>query len=156
SRYVPCLRFHAPRGILRSRLSNRLLCRSHPSLHHDREGIVLPPADDASTASKAMMGLETYIQANGLDVAPPCAPAALELTEGLSGDECPERDDVGLTAELGRRLRAAGIPLDRLTLHLRPLHPELFARTVAWAPNEPVEIRDRKHGIEISPMFLAS
>jgi adenylate cyclase len=33
-----------------------------------------------------------------------------------------------------------------LVLHLRTLHPELFARTVALARGEPVEIRDREEG----------
>src|SRR5262245_56599900 len=37
----------------------------------------------------------------------------------------------------------------RLTLHLRTPHPEIFARTAAWASGEPVEIRDPEHGIEV-------
>jgi len=82
--------------------------------------------------------------------------AMIEVVEWLTGDECHEADDAGLAAGLGRRLRAAGLPLDRLTLHLRTLHPEILGRTVAWAPNEPVEIRDREHGIEDSAGFVAS
>ena len=68
------------------------------------------------------------------------ADAILRLIEWLSGDECRGLDDGGLIAGLGRRLLDAGLPLDRLTLHLPTLHPMIFARTVAWAPNEPVEI----------------
>jgi adenylate cyclase len=90
----------------------------------------------------------------------PCAAigsaAILGVIEWLTGNECHELDDAGLIAGLGRRLRAAGLPIDRLTLHLRTLHPEILGRTLAWAPNEPVEIHDREHGVETSAAFVAS
>jgi adenylate cyclase len=82
--------------------------------------------------------------------------AILVIIEWLSSDECHELDDAGLIAGLGRRLRAAGLPVDRISLHLRTLHPEFFGRTLAWAPNEPVEIHDREHGVEISQAFVDS
>jgi adenylate cyclase len=82
--------------------------------------------------------------------------AVAEVIEWLIGDECHELDDAGLIAGLGRRLRAAFLPIDRLTLHLRTLHPEILGRTVAWAPGEAVEIHDREHGIEISAVFAGS
>lgn len=81
---------------------------------------------------------------------------AVELIEWLAGDECHELDDAGLATEFGRRLRAVGLPIDRLTLHLRTLHPEIFGRSIAWAPGEAVEVRDREHGIEVSPGFAGS
>jgi adenylate cyclase len=84
------------------------------------------------------------------------APAILEIIEWLTGDECHEADDAGLAAGLGRRLRGAGLPLDRLTLHMRTLHPEILGRSVAWAPGEPVEIHDREHGIEVAVGFAGS
>ena len=87
------------------------------------------------------------------------ANAALEsvpVIEWLSGDDCHELDDAGLIAELGRRLRKAGLPVDRLSLHLRTLHPEIVGRTIAWAPNEPVEIHDREFGVETSSAFVGS
>jgi adenylate cyclase len=80
----------------------------------------------------------------------------LAVIEWLSGDECHELDDAGLIAEFGRRLRKAGLPIDRLTLHLRTLHPEIVGRTIAWAPNEPVEIHDREFGVETSSGFVGS
>jgi adenylate cyclase len=82
--------------------------------------------------------------------------AAVELIEWLVGDECHELDDAGLAAAFGRRLRAVGLPVDRLTLHLRTLHPEILGRSVAWAPNEAAEVREREHGIEDSPGFAGS
>jgi adenylate cyclase len=82
--------------------------------------------------------------------------AVLDTIEWLSGNECHELDDAGLIAALGQRLRLIGLPIDRLTLHLRTLHPEILGRTLAWAPNEPVEIHDRTHGIFSVPAFANS
>jgi adenylate cyclase len=78
----------------------------------------------------------------------------LPLNEWLSGDEFRGLDDNGLVAGLGLRLLAQGVPLDRVTLHLPALHPMVFARTIVWAPNEPVETRDRRHGDELSGAFI--
>jgi adenylate cyclase len=75
------------------------------------------------------------------------ADPVLAIVEWLSGNECHELDDAGLIAGLGRRLQAAGLPVDRFSLHLRAFHPEILGRTLAWAPNEPVEIHDRQHGV---------
>jgi adenylate cyclase len=76
--------------------------------------------------------------------------AVLGLIEWLTGDECHALDEIGLVSGLGRRLRALGVPVDRLTLHLRTLHPEYIGRTIAWAPGEPVEIHDREHGTRLA------
>ncbi|WP_438754965.1 adenylate/guanylate cyclase domain-containing protein [Pararhizobium sp. O133] len=65
------------------------------------------------------------------------------LIEWLSGDECHAVDDAGLVSALGKKLRVLGLPLDRITLHLTTLHPDLVGRTLAWGPGEPVEIHDR-------------
>lgn len=81
---------------------------------------------------------------------------SVELIEWLVGDECHELDDPGLAAAFGARLRAAGLPVDRLTLHLRTLHPQILGWSVAWAPNEAAEVREREHGIEDSPGFAGS
>jgi adenylate cyclase len=82
--------------------------------------------------------------------------AALSLIEWLVSDGCGELDDAELLAELGTRLNALAIPVDRLTLHLRTLHPDIFARTIAWAPGEAVEIRDRGYGVLTAKIFVAS
>ena len=84
------------------------------------------------------------------------SPAVVGIIEWLSGNECHELDDAGLIAGLGQRLRAAGLPIDRLTLHLRTLHPEIVGRSVAWSPGEPVETRDREHGMVTDPVFIGS
>ncbi|MDL2407181.1 adenylate/guanylate cyclase domain-containing protein [Rhizobium calliandrae] len=84
------------------------------------------------------------------------SPAAiLALIEWLSGDEAHALDEASLTFGLGRRLRSLGLPVDQLTLHLMTLHPEIVGRSVAWSPNEPIQIRDREHGT-ITQTFLHS
>lgn len=74
----------------------------------------------------------------------------LSVLEWLSGDECHAIDEAGLIAGLGRRLSEIGLPVDRLTLHLMTLHPEILGRTLAWAPAEPIEIHDREHGMKLA------
>jgi adenylate cyclase len=76
------------------------------------------------------------------------AVAALAVVEWLTGDECHALDNAGFVAALGPRLRRSGMALDRLSLDLRILHPEIRCCTLAWAPGEPIEIHDREHGIE--------
>nr|WP_246779111.1 adenylate/guanylate cyclase domain-containing protein [Rhizobium sp. BK650] len=74
----------------------------------------------------------------------------LSVLEWLSGDECHSVDEAGLVAGLGRMLRQIGLPVDRLTLHLMTLHPEILGRTLAWAPGEPIEVHDREHGMKMA------
>ena len=46
--------------------------------------------------------------------------AAVSATiEWLAGDACHALDEAALAAELGRRLRSAGLPVDHLGLYLR-------------------------------------
>ncbi len=80
----------------------------------------------------------------------------LHVVEWLASDECHDSDDAGLIAGLGRELRAAGLPIDRLGLHLRTLHPEILGRTVAWSPDEAVQVQDKQHGVEITADFIGS
>jgi adenylate cyclase len=90
------------------------------------------------------------ISATKIDRSMVNANSLLSVIEWLSGDECHALDEAGLIASFGRRLRALGLPLDRLTLHLMTLHPEFIGRTLAWAPGEPVEIHDRDHGARLT------
>jgi len=61
-------------------------------------------------------------------------------------------DEAALVAGLGRRLRDAALPIDRLVLYRWTLHPDLPARAVSWAPNRPIEIHDRAHGWAPAPV----
>jgi adenylate cyclase len=76
--------------------------------------------------------------------------------EWLARDECHALDEAGLAAELGRRLRSAGLPLDHLGLYLRTLHPEILGHTIAWVPDEPVRVYRRPHDFVHSAAYLDS
>jgi len=56
-----------------------------------------------------------------------------------------------------RQLNSIGVPIDRSTLHLPQLHPQLRARTVLWDAQAggAMEI-PRVHGIEDTDLFLKS
>ncbi|MEI9986053.1 MAG: hypothetical protein WDN69_24435 [Aliidongia sp.] len=82
--------------------------------------------------------------------------AEATILEWLSGEECRALDEAGLIAGLGRRLRNAGLPIDRLVLLRWTLHPGVLGGTAAWSPNRPVEICDRDHGIEPAAAFAGS
>jgi adenylate cyclase len=83
--------------------------------------------------------------------------AAISATiEWLAGDACHALDEAALAAELGRRLRSAGLPLDHLGLYLRTLHPEILGHTVGWAPDEPVQVYRRPHDIVRSAAYLSN
>jgi adenylate cyclase len=86
----------------------------------------------------------------------PAPSGVAELIEWLSGDECHDATDAAMLSDLGRRLRALGLPVDRLSLHLRTLHPQILARTLAWTDGEPVELRDRENSIERLPFFAGN
>ena len=64
--------------------------------------------------------------------------------------------DADRIAALGRRLAGAGVPVQRLALYRRTLHPGVLARATAWSPSRPIEIFDRDHGLDLSVGFIGS
>jgi adenylate cyclase len=78
------------------------------------------------------------------------------LIEWLSGNECRDLDEAGLIRGLGERLRALPLPVDRVALYLRTLHPEIRARIVVWSPEAPIEICDREHTMRHIAAFTGS
>lgn len=63
----------------------------------------------------------------------------------------------GLLGAFAERLRAAGVPLMRMTLGLRLLHPQIRFKNYYWRRDEDaVEIVQRGHDIETSPEYLSS
>ena len=86
------------------------------------------------------------------DLEPTTVPDTIEWLIGASH----ELATADLIRELGLRLRAAGLPVDRLILHLRTIHPELLGSTLAWAPGEEIEIHPRERGIEHTAAFAQS
>jgi adenylate cyclase len=60
-------------------------------------------------------------------------------------------------AELSERLAAHGVPLHRVSLGVRPMHPEVFARNVRWRRGEAgVAVYDRDYAIRDSDGYLKS
>jgi adenylate cyclase len=82
--------------------------------------------------------------------------AALELGDWLVREGRFMTGNAPLFDEFGRRIREAGVPLDRATLHLRALHPEYRGVARIWKPGQPLSERFMDHGIENTPMYLDS
>lgn len=61
-----------------------------------------------------------------------------------------------LIAGLSERLLAAGVPIDRATLHLRLLDPQFRGVSIEWRPDQPVEEIRRAHGVELTEAYLRS
>jgi adenylate cyclase len=61
-----------------------------------------------------------------------------------------------LFAEFCERVAAAGIPIDRASLHLRALHPQYRGVSRTWKPGEPLCERFMDHGIEKTAMYIES
>jgi adenylate cyclase len=52
-----------------------------------------------------------------------------------------------ILGELCERLAAAGLPLDRVSLHLRALHPQYRGVARIWKPGLPIDERFLYHGL---------
>jgi adenylate cyclase len=59
-------------------------------------------------------------------------------------------------AEMGARLVAAGIPLWRVNVFVRTLHPELMGRRLRWEPGKAVDINETPIEVLSSEMFRTS
>jgi adenylate cyclase len=70
----------------------------------------------------------------------------VDVVRWLSSDECHELDAAHMIVGLGQRLRSLGMPIDRLGLHFRTLHPHILGRSILWSPGQPVQIVDREAG----------
>jgi adenylate cyclase len=55
-----------------------------------------------------------------------------------------------------RRAVAAGIPLDRVSLHQRAFHPQYRGVSRTWRPEQPLDERFLDHGIEKTRTYLES
>jgi adenylate cyclase len=68
----------------------------------------------------------------------------VDVARWLSSDECHELDAAHMIVGLGQRLRSFGMPIDRLGLHFRTLHPHILGRSILWSPGKAVEVVDRE------------
>lgn len=97
-------------------------------------------------------------------VLPPMADAAAELhardvgpvVEWLLREGRFLPDNRTLMGGFCERIAAAGVPLDRATLHLRALHARYRGVSRIWRPGEPLDERYLDHGIEKTATYLES
>jgi len=81
----------------------------------------------------------------------------LSVLQWLLGPGQTLPDVQALTAGIGRESTGWGIPIDRITLNIRLLHPQIRGLTYVWHRDRPeVEVVERAHGIEFTPGFLSS
>lgn len=93
--------------------------------------------------------------AGGSDSAPDAD--AVTRIAGWLLDEGRFLDDNGeVLAECCDRLAAAGLPLDRVSLHTRALHPRYRGVSRVWKPGQPLEERMLDHGLEKTATYLES
>ena len=74
------------------------------------------------------------------------------LTDGARSTPAP----VDMMAECCQRLIAAGLPLWRVGVFVRTLHPEIFGRNFIWRPTTGVELGSVDFEIQQAPEFLRS
>ena len=65
-------------------------------------------------------------------------------------------DNAELFSRFCERFVAAGVPLDRASLHLRAMHAQYRGVSRIWRPGEPLEERFMDHGIEKTATYLES
>lgn len=69
----------------------------------------------------------------------------------------PRLSTVDILKEFSRRLLAEGLPVWRTSLHLRLLHPQLRGASYVWlCDTDEAEEVEREHGVELTPVYLAS
>jgi adenylate cyclase len=74
------------------------------------------------------------------------------LVDGAPGAPRPEQ----VVKELCERLVAAGLPLRRVAVFVRTLHPNIIGVSFVWRPGQPVEIQRSPRTIIDDPEYLKS
>jgi adenylate cyclase len=89
-------------------------------------------------------------------VRPPSAEAARQLIEWLLREGRLLPDNGALMSQFCERIVAAGMSLDRASLHLRALHARYRGVSRIWRPAAPLDERFLDHGIEKTAIYLES
>ncbi|MEZ2221734.1 adenylate/guanylate cyclase domain-containing protein [Rhizobium sp. RCC_161_2] len=80
-----------------------------------------------------------------------------KILDWLIQDTREERFIDNILVDLCERLRAAGVPVGRATLHFRTLHPQWLGARILWRKGlEEADIATFSHGIEKTQQFLSS
>ncbi|HWB49394.1 MAG TPA: adenylate/guanylate cyclase domain-containing protein [Stellaceae bacterium] len=90
-----------------------------------------------------------------LPLAPPPDPAA-ELSDWLIREARFLPDNKEILGQFCARVAAAGVPIDRVSVHQRAFHPQYRGVSRIWRPGQPLEERFLDHGIEKTATYLES
>src|SRR5579864_9811301 len=90
-----------------------------------------------------------------IDVVPRDSGAA-ELSSWLIRDGRFLQGNSELLAEFCHRVAAAGVPIDRVSLHQRAFHPQYRGVSRIWRPDAALQEFYLDHGIEKSATYLES
>jgi adenylate cyclase len=74
------------------------------------------------------------------------------LIDGAPGASRPEL----IVSEMCERLAAAGVPLERVAVFVRTLHPNIIGVTFIWRPDQPIQIERAPRTIIDDPEYLKS
>jgi len=72
--------------------------------------------------------------------------ATRAIADWLASEQARRLDDVALVTEVAERV-AAVIPIGRLSLSVRTMHPEVYVRNLLWTPSRGTELVERLHEI---------
>jgi adenylate cyclase len=115
----------------------------------------------ARNAALAMTGLPALTR---LDVRKTCAANAMvmnlpelqKITDWLIDGARSAPSPTQMMAETCERLVAAGLPLWRVNVFIRTLHPDVFGRSFVWRPGEEVTVTAASHTAPDSQEFKSS
>jgi adenylate cyclase len=86
----------------------------------------------------------------------PAPGLAAELSAWLIRDARLLENNETVLSEFCDRVAAAGIPIDRVSVHQRALHPQYRGVSRVWRRGEPLEEKFLDHGIEKTATYLQS
>ncbi len=80
-----------------------------------------------------------------------------KILDWLMNDVRDQRFIDNILVELCEKMRAAGIPVARSTMHFRTLHPQWLGARILWRTGmKEADIAMFSYGVETTPQFLAS
>jgi adenylate cyclase len=87
---------------------------------------------------------------------PDLPPAVQSLVDWLVDGARTVHQPQDVLAELCQRLVAAGLPLHRVAVFVRTLHPNVMGRRFVWRPEAGVEVSERPYSLLDEQTYLAS
>ena len=76
-----------------------------------------------------------------------------KVTEWLVDGARPAKSPTSVLADTCERLTAAGLPLWRVAVFVRTLHPDVFGRSFVWRPGQEVVVNTADFDVPESPEF---